>query len=76
MGVIKEGRVSGTLPNDESFAVHYPGYPKTTARAIQTLGGTQGILKEILYITIIFSYLILSPWKEYTYNFHTFFFLV
>ncbi|XWS38020.1 hypothetical protein CRYUN_Cryun19dG0094700 [Craigia yunnanensis] len=45
MGVIKDGRVSGTLPNDESFAVHYPGYPKTTARAIQTLGGIQGILK-------------------------------
>ncbi|XVE64452.1 hypothetical protein DITRI_Ditri07aG0101700 [Diplodiscus trichospermus] len=45
MGVIKEGIVSGTLPNDESFAVHYPGYPKTTARAIQTLGGIEGILK-------------------------------
>ncbi|XVF10125.1 hypothetical protein REPUB_Repub07fG0156000 [Reevesia pubescens] len=45
MGVMKEGRISGTLPNDESFAVHYPGYPKTTARAIQTLGGTQAILK-------------------------------
>ncbi|KAK8283903.1 hypothetical protein V6Z12_D08G124500 [Gossypium hirsutum] len=45
MGVIKEGRVSGTLPKDEAFAVHYPGYPKTTSRAIQTLGGTEGILK-------------------------------
>ncbi|EOY23640.1 Transcription factor IIIC, subunit 5, putative isoform 2 [Theobroma cacao] len=45
MGVIKEGRVSGTLPNDESFAVHFPGYPKTTARAIETLGGTEGILR-------------------------------
>ncbi|KAK8583523.1 hypothetical protein V6N13_108876 [Hibiscus sabdariffa] len=45
MGVIKEGRVSGTLPTNEAFAVHYPGYPKTTARAVQTLGGTEGILK-------------------------------
>ncbi|PPR85262.1 hypothetical protein GOBAR_AA35430 [Gossypium barbadense] len=45
MGVIKEGRVSGTLPKDEAFAIHYPGYPKTTSRAIQTLGGTEGILK-------------------------------
>ncbi|XP_021274491.1 general transcription factor 3C polypeptide 5-like isoform X2 [Herrania umbratica] len=45
MGVIKEGRVFGTLPNDESFAVHFPGYPKTTARAIETLGGTEGILR-------------------------------
>ncbi|XP_039063190.1 general transcription factor 3C polypeptide 5-like [Hibiscus syriacus] len=45
MGVIKEGRVSGTLPNSEAFAVHYPGYPKTADRAIQTLGGTEGILK-------------------------------
>ncbi|GMI76504.1 hypothetical protein like AT3G49410 [Hibiscus trionum] len=45
MGVIKEGRVSGKLPSNEAFAVHYPGYPKTTARAIQTLGGTEGILK-------------------------------
>ena len=49
MGVIKEGKVSGTLPDDESFAVHFPGYPKTTARAIETLGGTEGILKVILY---------------------------
>ncbi|OMO93552.1 Transcription factor IIIC, subunit 5 [Corchorus olitorius] len=45
MGVIKEGRVSGTLPDEESFAVHFPGYPKTTARAIETLGGSEGILK-------------------------------
>ncbi|XP_039045323.1 transcription factor tau subunit sfc1-like, partial [Hibiscus syriacus] len=45
MGVVKEGRVSGTLPNCEAFAVHYPGYPKTTDRAIQTLGGTEGIFK-------------------------------
>lgn len=48
MEVIEEGKVSGTLPNDESFAVHYPGYPKTTARAIETLGGSEGILKANL----------------------------
>ncbi|KAE8721640.1 Transcription factor IIIC, subunit 5, putative isoform 2 [Hibiscus syriacus] len=55
MGVIKEGRVSGTLPNSEAFAVHYPGYPKTADRAIQTLGGTEGILKARFPITILFA---------------------
>lgn len=45
MGLIKEGSVSGTLPNNEAFAVHYPGYPKSTSRAIQILGGAEGILK-------------------------------
>ncbi|PPE02926.1 hypothetical protein GOBAR_DD00048 [Gossypium barbadense] len=53
MGVIKEGRVSGTLPKDEAFAVHYPGYPKTTSRAIQTLGGTEGILKANLILPFL-----------------------
>ncbi|MBA0709153.1 hypothetical protein Golax_024213 [Gossypium laxum] len=53
MGVIKDGRVSGTLPKDEAFAVHYPGYPKTTSRAIQTLGGTDGILKANLILPFL-----------------------
>ncbi|KAK3204528.1 hypothetical protein Dsin_018574 [Dipteronia sinensis] len=45
MGVIKDGTVSGYLPSNEAFAVHYPGYPSSTSRAIQTLGGTQSIIK-------------------------------
>lgn len=44
MGVIKEGKVSGTLPCNEVFAVHYPGHPSSTSRAIETLGGTEGIM--------------------------------
>ncbi|PIA40884.1 hypothetical protein AQUCO_02400147v1 [Aquilegia coerulea] len=45
MGVIKDGTVSGILPENVGFAVHYPGYPSSTARAIETLGGSQGIQK-------------------------------
>ncbi|PIN21879.1 RNA polymerase III transcription factor (TF)IIIC subunit [Handroanthus impetiginosus] len=46
MGVIKDGSISGVLPSSsEAFAVHYPGYPSSTERAIETLGGNQGILK-------------------------------
>ncbi|GLT92811.1 hypothetical protein SLE2022_106270 [Rubroshorea leprosula] len=45
MGVIKDGKVSGRLPADDSFAVHHPGYPSTTSRAIETLGGVEGIVK-------------------------------
>lgn len=45
MGMIKDGKVSGNLPSNEVFAVHYPGYPSSTSRAIQTLGGSEAILK-------------------------------
>uniref|UniRef100_A0A2P2LEA2 General transcription factor 3C polypeptide 5-like n=1 Tax=Rhizophora mucronata TaxID=61149 RepID=A0A2P2LEA2_RHIMU len=45
MGVIKEGEVSGFIPSFEGFAVHYPGYPSSMARAIETLGGEQAIAK-------------------------------
>ncbi|KAL5974049.1 hypothetical protein ACLOJK_030711 [Asimina triloba] len=45
MGVITNGSISGNLPEAEAFAVNYPGYPSSTARAIDTLGGTEGILK-------------------------------
>ncbi|XP_050237708.1 uncharacterized protein LOC126687258 [Mercurialis annua] len=45
MGVIKDGEVSGIIPNKEAFAVHYPGYPSSMSRAIQTLGGADAILK-------------------------------
>ncbi|XP_015901601.2 uncharacterized protein LOC107434631 isoform X1 [Ziziphus jujuba] len=42
---IKDGTISGFLPNTEAFAVHYPGYPSSMSRAIETLGGTEGIHK-------------------------------
>ncbi|CAL5192041.1 unnamed protein product [Lathyrus oleraceus] len=45
MGVIKDGTISGVLPEPHGFLVHYPGYPSSASRAIDTLGGTQGILK-------------------------------
>ncbi|XP_059655651.1 uncharacterized protein LOC132302730 isoform X2 [Cornus florida] len=45
MGVLKDGSISGVLPSTEAFAIHYPGYPSSTARAVETLGGTEGILK-------------------------------
>eukprot|EP00268_Persea_americana_P057617 TRINITY_DN6909_c1_g2_i9.p1 TRINITY_DN6909_c1_g2~~TRINITY_DN6909_c1_g2_i9.p1 ORF type:complete len:601 (+),score=127.53 TRINITY_DN6909_c1_g2_i9:334-2136(+) len=45
MGLITGGRISGFLPDLEAFSVHYPGYPSSTSRAIETLGGTEGILK-------------------------------
>ncbi|CAM8901558.1 unnamed protein product [Rhodiola kirilowii] len=44
MGVVKDGTVSGLLPTSEAFAVHYPGYPSTTSRAYETLGGIEGIV--------------------------------
>ncbi|XP_062082651.1 uncharacterized protein LOC133788969 isoform X2 [Humulus lupulus] len=43
MGTIKDGTVSGSLPSTEVFAVHYPGYPSSMSRAVETLGGVQGI---------------------------------
>ncbi|KAM3702147.1 hypothetical protein ACJW31_04G004600 [Castanea mollissima] len=45
MGVIENGTVSGELPSNEAFAVHYPGYPSSTSRAVDSLGGSQAILK-------------------------------
>ncbi|XP_057806849.1 uncharacterized protein LOC131021609 isoform X1 [Salvia miltiorrhiza] len=46
MGVIEDGSISGALPSGgEAFVVHYPGYPSSTERAIETLGGMQQILK-------------------------------
>uniref|UniRef100_A0A1J3JL82 General transcription factor 3C polypeptide 5 n=1 Tax=Noccaea caerulescens TaxID=107243 RepID=A0A1J3JL82_NOCCA len=43
MGIIEKGTISGTLPSKEAFAVHFPGYPSSISRAIETLGGIQGI---------------------------------
>ncbi|KAK1390996.1 general transcription factor 3C polypeptide 5-like [Heracleum sosnowskyi] len=45
MGVIDDGSVSGVLPSTKLFAVHYPGYPSSITRAVETLGGTDGIVK-------------------------------
>ncbi|XP_010541506.1 PREDICTED: general transcription factor 3C polypeptide 5 isoform X2 [Tarenaya hassleriana] len=43
MGVIENGTISGTLPSTEAFVVHYPGYPSSISRAVDTLGGIEGI---------------------------------
>ncbi|KAH6819246.1 hypothetical protein C2S51_002849 [Perilla frutescens var. frutescens] len=46
MGVVEDGSISGVLPSSsEAFVVHYPGYPSSTERAIETLGGMRNILK-------------------------------
>ncbi|GAA0159013.1 general transcription factor [Lithospermum erythrorhizon] len=46
MGVIKNGSISGTLPNNNGvFAVYYPAYPSSMERAIESLGGVEGISK-------------------------------
>lgn len=45
MGIIKDGSVSGNLPTNKVFAVHYPAYPSSVERAVETLGGIQGIVK-------------------------------
>ncbi|XP_018472419.2 uncharacterized protein LOC108843668 isoform X1 [Raphanus sativus] len=43
MGIIEQGAISGNLPSKEAFVVHFPGYPSSIPRAIETLGGIQGI---------------------------------
>ncbi|EPS67527.1 hypothetical protein M569_07249 [Genlisea aurea] len=47
MGLIEEGSISGVLAGSINgvFAVNYPGYPSSVERAIETLGGSHGILK-------------------------------
>jgi general transcription factor 3C polypeptide 5 (transcription factor C subunit 1) len=45
MGEIESGTISGVLPSMEAFVVHYPGYPSSTTRAVETLGGIEGIVK-------------------------------
>ncbi|XP_073066463.1 uncharacterized protein [Primulina eburnea] len=46
MGIIEDGTISGNLPSSSKvFAVHYPGYPSSIERAVETLGGAEGILK-------------------------------
>ncbi|CAA6671111.1 unnamed protein product [Spirodela intermedia] len=46
MGLIEDGAVSGVLPEAECFAVHYPGYPASVSRAVETLGGLEEIGKK------------------------------
>ncbi|CAN8265036.1 unnamed protein product [Cochlearia groenlandica] len=43
MGMIEKGTISGNFPSKETFVVHYPGYPSSISRAVETLGGIQGI---------------------------------
>ncbi|KAG8367641.1 hypothetical protein BUALT_Bualt16G0094100 [Buddleja alternifolia] len=46
MGIIDEGSISGVLPSSsDAFAVNYPAYSSSIERAIETLGGNDGILK-------------------------------
>nr|GMD90909.1 general transcription factor 3C polypeptide 5-like isoform X1 [Ipomoea batatas] len=52
MGIIKDGSISGVLPgpgsssnSDNVFVVHYPAYPSSLQRAVETLGGTEAIVK-------------------------------
>lgn len=45
MGVVKDGTATGFLPSKQVFAIHYPGYPSSMSRAIETLGGTEAIRK-------------------------------
>ncbi|KAL3684861.1 hypothetical protein R1sor_002883 [Riccia sorocarpa] len=45
MGLIVDGKVSGNLPDQMAFAVNYPGYPSSVQRAVETLGGEEGLIK-------------------------------
>ncbi|KAL2514580.1 Transcription factor IIIC [Forsythia ovata] len=48
MGIIKDGSISGNLPSSsQAFAVNYPGYPSSIEHAVETLGGSQGIIKHV-----------------------------
>jgi general transcription factor 3C polypeptide 5 (transcription factor C subunit 1) len=42
---ITDGAVTGTLSDAEAFAVHYPGYPSSPARAARTLGGIPAVAR-------------------------------
>ncbi|XP_073054959.1 uncharacterized protein [Primulina eburnea] len=46
MGITEDGTILGNLSSSsKAFAVHYPGYLSSIERAVETLGGTEGILK-------------------------------
>lgn len=59
MGIIEHGAVSGTLPSKEAFVVHFPGYPSSIPRAIETLGGVQGIT-EVSFFFFLFQIVFVS----------------
>ncbi|XP_078443748.1 uncharacterized protein LOC144713127 isoform X2 [Wolffia australiana] len=46
MALIENGSVSGVVPETECFVVHYPGYPSSISRAVETLGGLEEINKK------------------------------
>lgn len=48
MGVIDNGTIKGVIPEKTLFAVNYPGYPTSTMRAVETLGGEAAISKARL----------------------------
>jgi len=54
MGVIKDGTISGVIPEPQGFLVHYPAYPSSISRAVDTLGGIQGILKVCLTLISLY----------------------
>ena len=55
MGIIEGGSTSGLLPDDRVFAVNFPGYPTSLARATQALGGEDRIAEvRSLMLKIIY----------------------
>lgn len=57
MGVVDKASVYGVVPDDRVFAVNYPGYPSSLARATQTLGGEKRIAEVSDSITFDYSFL-------------------
>jgi hypothetical protein len=53
MGVIEGGTVAGIVPDERFFAVNYPGYPSSLARATHTLGGEETIAKVKKALTFL-----------------------
>ncbi|GAB2217952.1 hypothetical protein Droror1_Dr00001166 [Drosera rotundifolia] len=45
MGVIEDGSISGRIPSSEAFVIHYPAYPSSISRAVDTLGGDDAVTK-------------------------------
>ena len=64
---ITDGAISGMLPAAEAFAVHYPGYPSSPARAARTLGGLPGIAKALVpeILTLLQFQLAVRPSEVY-----------
>ncbi len=53
MGIIEGGTVAGIVPDERFFAVNYPGYPSSLARATHTLGGEETIAKVKKALTFL-----------------------